>query len=78
MRAIELADRTRLRAYFGRAPALHLYELGDLDDFFWPHTRWYALEDDGAIACYERLGFAPIGRFEEHLVIDRGAGSGRR
>lgn len=27
------------------APALHLYELGDLDDFFWPHTTWYALGD---------------------------------
>ncbi len=49
MRAIELSDRTRLRAYLRRAPALHLYELGDLDDFFWPHTRWYALEGDRAI-----------------------------
>ena len=21
--------------------ALHLYEIGDLDPFFWPHTRWF-------------------------------------
>jgi GNAT superfamily N-acetyltransferase len=25
--------------------ALHLYTLGDLDDFFWPHTTWYALRE---------------------------------
>lgn len=24
-------------------PFFHLYEIGDLDDFFWPHTRWIAL-----------------------------------
>jgi ribosomal protein S18 acetylase RimI-like enzyme len=59
MRAIELSDRTRLRAYFRRAPALHIYELGDLDDFFWPHTRWYALEDDGAIHAVALLYAAP-------------------
>jgi ribosomal protein S18 acetylase RimI-like enzyme len=41
---IGVSDRARLRAYFRRAPELHLYELGDLDDFFWPSTRWYALE----------------------------------
>jgi ribosomal protein S18 acetylase RimI-like enzyme len=28
---------------------MHLYELGDLDDFFWPHTTWYGLEDDGVL-----------------------------
>lgn len=25
---------------------LHLYALGDLDDFFWPHTAWYGLFDE--------------------------------
>jgi ribosomal protein S18 acetylase RimI-like enzyme len=56
---IELSDRARLRAYFRRAPALHLYELGDLDDFFWPHTRWYALERDRAIDAAALLYAAP-------------------
>src|SRR4051812_4281298 len=28
-------------------PSLHLYALGDLDEFFWPHTTWYALRDGG-------------------------------
>lgn len=25
---------------------LNFYTLGDLDDFFWPYTTWYALKDD--------------------------------
>lgn len=39
-----LHDRAHLAAFFGRNPALHAYALGDLDDFFWPHTQWYGLE----------------------------------
>src|SRR5438270_774010 len=30
-------------------PYLHLYALGDLDDFFWPHTTWYALREGGEV-----------------------------
>ncbi len=32
-----------------RDPFLHLYELGDLDDFFFPHTEWYGLEFQGVL-----------------------------
>jgi GNAT superfamily N-acetyltransferase len=28
---------------------MHLYSLGDLDDFFWPDTKWLALQSDGKI-----------------------------
>jgi len=28
---------------------LHVYALGDLDDFFWPHSTWYGLEEDGEL-----------------------------
>ncbi len=49
VRATTITDRARLRAYFSREPLLHVYELGDLDDFFWPHTRWYALDDTIAL-----------------------------
>lgn len=55
MRVISLADRERLRAYLRREPALHLYELGDLDDFFWPHTRWYALEEGAELRAVALL-----------------------
>lgn len=30
-------------------PFLHVYALGDLDDFFWPHTTWYALRAAGEV-----------------------------
>ncbi len=34
-------DRSWLVARLRRDPFLHLYELGDLDDFFWPRTTWF-------------------------------------
>lgn len=34
-------DRGLLGRLLGRDPALHAYELGDLDDFFWPYTSWF-------------------------------------
>ncbi|GLY24071.1 GNAT family N-acetyltransferase [Micromonospora sp. NBRC 101691] len=33
-------DRAVLAGLLGRDPLLHVYELGDLDDFFWPYTTW--------------------------------------
>ena len=41
MTHIELRDRDELASFFRRRPEVHAYELGDLDDFFWPHTRWF-------------------------------------
>lgn len=40
---VSIDDRRALESYFSRDPALHIYELGDLDPFFWPRTRWWAL-----------------------------------
>ena len=28
---------------------MHAYELGDLDDFFWPRTRWLGWQPDGRV-----------------------------
>jgi predicted GNAT family acetyltransferase len=47
---VELRDPDALAAFFRRRPAVHAYALGDLDDFFWPHTRWLGLEREGALA----------------------------
>ena len=49
MAVVELRDRDTLAAFFRRRPAVHAYALGDLDDFFWPHTRWLGLETDGRL-----------------------------
>lgn len=41
--------RATIASFLKQAPHLRLYELGDLDDFFWPYTTWYALADRDAI-----------------------------
>ena len=48
MRAERLTVRTEIEAFLRRDAFLHLYELGDLDDFFWPHTTWFGLRAHGA------------------------------
>jgi len=50
MPLVQLRDREAIAAFCRRRPAVHAYELGDLDDFFWPHTRWFAWEEDGALS----------------------------
>ncbi|MBN1484350.1 MAG: GNAT family N-acetyltransferase [Chloroflexia bacterium] len=37
-----LHDKGEIEAFLRRNPRLHVYALGDLDDFFWPYTTWYA------------------------------------
>jgi ribosomal protein S18 acetylase RimI-like enzyme len=49
MRAICLHDKHRIAAFLRRDPARNVYLIGDLDDFFWPYTQWYGLEDDGEL-----------------------------
>ena len=56
MKAICLHDRDEIAAVLRRDPLLHLYAIGDLDDFFWPSTNWYALAEGDQIRqiilCY--------------------------
>jgi ribosomal protein S18 acetylase RimI-like enzyme len=49
MTLVELDDRSTIAAFFRRNAGAHVYELGDLDDFDWPHTRWFAWEHGGAL-----------------------------
>ena len=44
-----IQGRSELAGLLRRDPELHAYELGDLDDFFWPYTRWYRLGDSVAL-----------------------------
>ena len=55
---MQITDRATIRQRLLAEPALHLYELGDLDDFFWPHTRWYARGD--AIALVYTASELPV------------------
>ena len=49
MTLVELDDRATIAAFFRRNAGAHVYELGDLDDFDWPHTRWFAWEHGGRL-----------------------------
>lgn len=42
-------DRAVLAGLLGRDPVLHAYQLGDLDDFFWPYTSWFRRGDEVAL-----------------------------
>ncbi|MGD8395539.1 MAG: GNAT family N-acetyltransferase [Candidatus Eiseniibacteriota bacterium] len=42
-RAVTLHDHGQIEPFLRRDPALHIYELGDLDPFFWGRTTWYGL-----------------------------------
>jgi len=49
MSIISLHDKAQIAAFTGRNPLYHIYELGDLDDYFWPLTQWYGWQKDGAL-----------------------------
>ncbi|MER5334369.1 GNAT family N-acetyltransferase [Micromonospora sp. NPDC002717] len=42
-------DRAVLAGLLERDPVLHAYQLGDLDDFFWPHTSWFRRGEEVAL-----------------------------
>jgi ribosomal protein S18 acetylase RimI-like enzyme len=43
-----LKDKAGIEAFLRKNAELHVYSLGDLDDFFWPRTTWYGwVTDDG-------------------------------
>ena len=47
MAVVELSDRDLIAAFLRRNAPAHVYELGDLDDFDWPYTRWFGWEEAG-------------------------------
>lgn len=42
-------NKDDLFEFFQKEAGLQIYLTGDLDDFFWPKTCWYALKDEGQI-----------------------------
>jgi ribosomal protein S18 acetylase RimI-like enzyme len=42
-------DKREIYRFLSKTPDLQIYTIGDLDDFFWPHTVWYAIYDIGEI-----------------------------
>ena len=44
-----LHTKSTILKFLKENPALQIYAIGDLDDFFWPKTIWYSLKDKEAI-----------------------------
>ena len=40
-----LHDKAEIEAFLRKNVYLHIYSIGDLDDFFWHNTVWYASKD---------------------------------
>jgi ribosomal protein S18 acetylase RimI-like enzyme len=49
MPLVELRDRFAIATLLQRNPRAHVYELGDLDDVYWPDTRWLGWETGGEL-----------------------------
>ena len=49
MGVVELEDKEEIAAFLRRNARAHVYELGDLDDFDWPYTRWFGWERGGRL-----------------------------
>ena len=49
MTVVELSEKETIAALLRRNARAHVYEIGDLDDFDWPHTRWFGWERDGRL-----------------------------
>ena len=60
MKAQLLRDKHLIESALRRNTPLHLYELGDLDDFFWDHTIWYADDPSGEIVLIYNGANPPV------------------
>jgi ribosomal protein S18 acetylase RimI-like enzyme len=49
MKVIRLQEKDRINNYLQKNKPLHIYSIGDLDDFFWDNTTWYGLEDNSEL-----------------------------
>ncbi len=59
---VEVLDRAPIERFARRDLPLHIYQVGDLDPFYWPSTRWYGLPGaDGELRALALLYAAPDG-----------------
>ncbi len=59
MTCVCLHDKTAIEPILRRNIYLHLYSIGDLDDFFWPYTSWYVTRDEGDVRAIALLYAGP-------------------
>ena len=65
-------DKTAIAAFCRENPFLHLYSLGDLDDFFWKYTTWFGLMDGQSLRelllLYQGVSVPTLLGFSEHIL----------
>ena len=49
MKSVCLHDKKTIERILRETVYLHIYGIGDLDEFFWPYTTWYATDSDTGI-----------------------------
>lgn len=47
---VSLQDKAEIEAFLRGRASLHLFELGDLDDQYWPDTRWFGWRTNGGLS----------------------------
>ena len=64
MNVTRLSDRATIEAMLRTNVYLHLYSLGDLDEFYWPQTRWYSFPEasvnDPVVLVYQGPGIPTV------------------
>lgn len=59
MEMYALHDKAQIEAFLRKNVYLNIYSIGDLDDFFWHNTVWYALKDGDDIRAIVMLYTMP-------------------
>ena len=59
METCSLHDKARIETFLRKNVYLHIYSIGDLDDFFWQNTVWYAAKDGDDIQAVVMLYTVP-------------------
>lgn len=78
--SLEIVSRSELDAFFKRDnPYRHLYEIGDLDDMFYSHSRYFGVKDVSGVLQCVALFYSSGGKSEPVLIVhtdDSCAGTG--
>ncbi len=61
-----LTDRAAIHGFLRRNIPLHIYQIGDLDDCFWPHTEWWRWAEEGST---EALALIYQAQFGATLIV---------
>jgi ribosomal protein S18 acetylase RimI-like enzyme len=57
---VSLRDKVEIERFLREDVYLHIYSIGDLDDFFWPYTTWHGFKSSGSLAAIALL-YAGLG-----------------